>query len=1046
MKIKFCTLFAILVSITMFGQNVDVTGTVTEASSGQPLPGVNLVIKNTSKGASTDFDGNFTILDVPLNSVLVVSYLGFITQEVTITSGNPIQIALVEDAQSLSEVVVVGYGTQKKKETTGAVSVLDTEAIEKLNPQRVEQALQGQIAGVNVTSTSGSPGAGANIRIRGISTNGDNRPLILVDGNVIEDLSVLNPNDIKSINVLKDATAGIYGVRGANGVILITTKTGRKASELKFTFDAFTGFQRTAQKIDVLNPREYAIYVNDALNSTQFFVFPNSGTDWQDEVFETAGITDVNFSASGGGEKSAYSFGIANLDQDGIVGGDKSNYRRTTARLSYQYDILDNLKLTTTALITNSKKNNLPENGIGTPLYNAVNVNPDLPVFDEDGALSVPTAVAAIEVVNPITQIRNSHNTTRVDRYSGTIGLDYSFFDKFTASAKLQINYANVLDDVFRPVIDYGNNFSKSGSVRPFNPDNNSGGNEIVDHSALFTDYTFDAYLTYTDTFNDDHNLTVLLGGSAFRTRGHFYGQTGFVLAGGSNSVDDAFQDGWIGDRLDPVNGRIVQRFQPNQLENGDEQFDVRLQSFFTRVQYNYKGKYLFSAVLRRDGSSKFGPNNRFGYFPSMSAGWNISDENFMENVGWVSSLKLRGSWGIIGNDRIPDFRYITLLNGEGAVAPGNAMNQTDIILGVAPGVPGNPNLKWEEQQSLNVGFDARLFDYKLSLTFDAFKKRTEDLLFDPQASALINTSLNPSIFPTINAGTVENRGFEFSIGYNDNLTEDFEFNVNFNMTTLDNEVISVNGEIPPVAGEFGVGINQIGISRMVPGLPLGHYFGYRTEGVFQTQAEIDALDAASPNGTYVSSEIGEVAPGDLRFADVNGDGQIDTNDRTVIGNPIPDVTMGLNIGFKYKNIDFSANAFASIGNDMVRDYERKVPTANIGTYALARWQGAGTSNSVPRFDNGSINANIFSDFFVEDASFLRLQNVQVGYTFGESVNSSLGIDKLRVYLAGNNLFTITDYSGYDPSANSGAPLGGTIDKGFYPVASSYLLGVNLNF
>ncbi|WP_299366265.1 TonB-dependent receptor [Winogradskyella sp.] len=1044
MKINFFTLMAILVSITMFGQNVDVTGTVTEASSGQPLPGVNVLIKDTTKGASTDFDGNFIINDVPLNSILVVSYLGFVTQEITITSSESLSIVLQEDAQSLNEVVVVGYGTQRKKETTGAVAVLDSEAIERLNPQRVEQALQGQIAGVNVTSVSGSPGAGSNIRIRGVTTNGDNRPLILVDGNVIEDLSVLNPNDIESVNVLKDATAGIYGVRGANGVVLITTKTGRKASELKFSVDAYAGFQTTAQKIDVLGPRDYAIYVNDALNETQFFEFPQQGTDWQDEVFTTASISDINLSASGGGEKSAYSFGISNLDQDGIVGGGKSNFRRTTARLSYQLDILDNLKLTTTGLYTNSKKNNLPENGIGTPLYNAVNVNPNLSVFDENGGFSIPTTVAAIEVVNPLAQIEFNHNTTRVDRYSGTIGLDYTFLEKFTASAKLQINYSNVLDDIFRPVADLGD--GRTGTILPLNDDGTSGGNEIVDNSAIFTDYTFDAYITYADTFNEDHNLTVLLGGSAFRTRGHFYGQTGFVLANGSNSVDDAFRDGWVGDRLDPVNGRLVPRFRPDQIENGEEQFDSRLQSFFTRVQYNYKGKYLFSAVLRRDGSSKFGPNNKFGYFPSVSVGWNISDEDFMQSTDWINSLKLRGSYGIIGNDRIPDFRFITLLNGEGSIAPGNALNQTDILLGVAPGVPGNPNLKWEEQESLNIGFDARLFNYKLTLTFDAFRKRTEDLLFDPQASALINSSLNPTIFPTINAGTVENRGLEFSIGYTDKISEDFEFNINYNITTLDNEVVSVNGEIPPVLGEFGVGISQIGISRMVPGLPLGHYYGYQTEGIFQTQAEIDALDAASPNGTYVSSEIGVVAPGDLRFADINGDGQIDPDDRTVIGNPIPDVTMGLNIGFRYKNIDFSANAFASIGNDMVRDYERKVPTANIGSYAISRWQGSGTSNSVPRFDNGSINANVFSDFYVEDASFLRLQNVQLGFTFGEKITSTLGIDRLRMYLSGNNIFTITDYSGYDPSANSGQPLGGTIDKGFYPVASTYLLGFNLNF
>ena len=373
-------------------------------------------------------------------------------------------------------------------------------------------------------------------------------------------------------------------------------------------------------------------------------------------------------------------------------------------------------------------------------------------------------------------------------------------------------------------------------------------------------------------------------------------------------------------------------------------------------------------------------------------------------------------------------------------------MNQTDILLGVAPGVAGNPNLKWEEQETINIGLDARLFDNKISLTVDAFKRITRDLLFDPQASALINNSLSPTLFPTINAGTVENKGLEFSLGYNDSLSEDFSFNLNFNLTTLDNEVTSVNGEIPPVAGEFGVGISQIGISRMVPGFALGHYYGYKTEGVFQTQAEIDALDAASPSGTYVASSIGTVAPGDLRFADVNGDGQVNEDDRTVIGDPIPDVTFGFNFGFNYKNWDFSANAFASIGHDLVRDYERKVSTTNIGTYALERWQGTGTSNFVPRFDNGSINSNIFSDFYVEDASFLRLQNVQIGLSFGERTTEALGIDKFRIYLSGNNLFTITDYNGFDPSANTGAPLGGGIDKGFYPVAKSYLLGVNLNF
>ncbi|MBC3757409.1 TonB-dependent receptor [Hyunsoonleella sp. SJ7] len=1033
MRQKLINMLMLLLVLHISAQNVDVSGTVLD-NTGFPIPGVNVIVKNTTKGTVTDFDGNFTISDVETGAILNFSYVGYITKEVTVAGSQKLEIQLEEDIATLDEVVVVGYGTQKKKEVTGAVSVVDSEAIEKLNPQRVEQALQGQIAGVNVSSNSGSPGAGANIRIRGITTNGDNKPLILVDGNVIEDLSVLNPNDIKSINVLKDATAGIYGVRGANGVILITTKTGRKESELKFTLDAFTGFQATSKKIDLLSPYDFAIFVNDAFDETRYFVYPQEGTDWQDEVFQTAAISDLNFGASGGGKKSSYSFGVAYLNQDGIVGGGKSNFERVTARLSYNYDILDNLKLTTTGLYTNSTKNNLPEGGIGTPLYNAVNINPDLPIYDENGNFSLAESVSSIEVVNPLAQIANNHNISRTDRYSGTIGLDYTFFEKFTVSSKLQINYSNVLDDVFRPVVDFGNGGSKSGSRTE---------NEVQDFSALYTDYTWDSFITYSDTLGDDHNVTLLLGTSSFRTRGHFYGETGFNLANGSNWEGDALVDGWVGDRVD---GRVVPRFDENALKNGAQFFDTRLQSIFSRLQYNYKGKYLLSVVVRRDGSSNFGPNNKFGYFPSGSIGWNISDEDFWGEGKVVNSLKLRGSYGIIGNDRIDAFRFITRLDGEATVVPGNESGLGDLIFGTASGVPGNPNLKWEEQESTNIGFDARLFNNKVSLSADAFRKQTKDLLFAPQASGLINPSLSPTSFPLVNAGTVENKGLEFSISYNDNFSDDFQFNIGFNLTLLDNEVISVNGEIPPVGGEFGVGISQTGIARMVPGLPLGHFFGYKTRGIYQTQAEIDALNATAPSGTY-HSDNGGAQVGDLIFVDINGDGEITPDDRTVIGDPIAELAMGFNIGFSYKNLDFSANAFASVGNDMIRDYERKDPTANIGDYVLERWQGTGTSNSVPRVTaGGSINQNLLSDFYVEDASFLRLQNAQIGYTVNPEVMQSIGIDKLRIYVAGNNLFTITDYKGFDPSAGSDTPIGNGIDKGFYPVAKSYLLGINVKF
>jgi TonB-linked SusC/RagA family outer membrane protein len=1026
MKLKLLSLFVLLLSITLNGQNVNVSGAITEASSGQPLPGVNVIIKNTSIGTSTDFDGNFTLNDVPLNSVIVVSYIGFVTQEITITNNNPLAISLLEDAESLNEVVVIGYGTQKKKEVTGAVSVVDAKAIEKLNPQRVEQALQGQVAGVSVTSNSGSPGSGSNIRIRGISTNGDARPLILVDGNVIEDLSVINPSDIKTMNILKDATAGIYGVRAANGVILITTKSGRKDSELKFQIDSYAGFQTTSKKIDLLGPTDFAIYVNDAADDTEYFVYPQKGTDWQDEVFRTAAISNINFSANGGTKKSAYSFGASYLDQDGIVGASKNNYSRLTARLSYQYDILENLKVSVTGLHTISEKNNLAEGGIGAVLYNAVNVNPDLSIRDEFGNYSLVEQLSAIEIVNPLAQIENTFNTTRVSKVAATLGLDYTFLKNFKFSSKFQINHANVRDDIFRPEVNYG-------PGKTLNQD----GNEIVDNGADFDDYTWDNYLTYTNSFNDIHNLTVLLGTSIFRTKGLFYGIAG-VTDTNTNSFGDSVYD------LDGV-PTLTPRFNDAAIAVGNNVFDDRLGSVFARVQYNYKGKYLISAAVRRDGSSKFGADNRYGYFPTGSIGWNISDEAFLENSSWLNSLKLRASYGIIGNDRIPSFGFVSLLTGEATYAPGSETSQDDLLNGTAIGLIGNPSLKWEEQVAQNIGFDARLFNSKVSLSMDLFSRKTEDLLLSPQASGLIGSAAPGSALPFVNAGTVENKGIEISVGFNDSVGEDFSYNLGFNISTLDNEVVSVNGNIPPVGGEFGVGISQTGIARMVPGLPIGHFYGYKTDGIYQTQGEIDALDATAPSGTY--STVGDIAPGDLRFVDVNGDGEITADDRTNIGDPIAEITMGFNLGFQYKNIDFSATAFASIGNDMVRDYERKNLFANRGTYQLDRWQGTGTSNSVPRAVGGaSINTDVFSDFYVEDASFLRLQNVQIGYTFSEKQIRGLGIDKLRIYVSGNNLFTLSDYFGYDPSASNGAPIGSGIDKGFYPVASSYLLGVNLNF
>jgi TonB-linked SusC/RagA family outer membrane protein len=1004
---KFTCLLIVFLSgfFGAYAQSFSVSGTITDENE-MPLLGVNVIVKNESRGTTTDFDGNYTVQNISSGDVLQFSYLGFQTQEITVNDQQTINVTLQTDSEALNEVVVIGYGTQSRKEITGAVSVVGSETIEDLNPARVEQALQGRVAGVNITSTSGSPGSASTINIRGISTNGDNRPLILVDGNVIEDLSVINPNDIESINVLKDATAGIYGVRAANGVILITTKTGSYNADLQVEFDAYTGVQETTRRLPALNATEYAVIVNEAYAADgQNPPYPNyrnlgEGTDYQDEVFTTAPMSDMNLNISGGGDRSKYSFGASYFNQDGIVGGSKSNYDRFTGRVNYNLEIIDNLKLNLSGIYTNSNRKTLAENALGSVLFNAVNMNPNIPVRDADGNFSLAEGLGN-EVINPLAQINDSFNDTRVDKISGVGGLEYTIWDKLTAKTQFQFNYSEVDGRYFSPEVFYG-----SGKV--FNVDRNN----VTENFEIYRDYTWDNFLTYNDSFGD-HNLKWLLGMSVFKTTGDLASLTGFELPSneyGSARVSNAAE--------------IVDNYQ-----NGGDTFDTRLLSYFTRVQYDYEGKYLFSGLIRRDGSTAFGPENKFGWFPSASVGWVISDEDFINDNGALNFLKLRGSYGIIGNDRIPAFRYASLLNGEGAY-----VFDDEIIFGKASGALGNPEIKWEKQKTLDIGLDARFFNSSVDVTIDYFKKKTEDLLVIPQVSGILGVAAPGSSAPFVNGGGVENEGLEFSIGYNQVVNDNFKFNVNYNLTALRNEVLYVNSEsgfIP--GGVFGIG--QEPPSRMEPGKPIGYFYGLETNGIFQTQAEVDAA-ATQANA----------APGDIRFVDQNGDGVIDSDDRTDIGDPIPDLTMGANIGFTFKNWDFNAYAFASLGNEIVRNFERNQPNTNRTNAFLGRWTGPGTTDSFPRVTVGATSNNQFSDFFVEDGSYLRLQNVQVGYTLDSDLIANTGVEKFRVYASVNNAFTLTEYSGYDPSASNGAPIGGGIDQGFYPVPRIYMLGINMKF
>ena len=1014
MRKKITFLLFALSTMIAFSQTFNVKGVVKDAVSGETLPGVSVVIKGTSIGTETNFDGVFNLANVKQGATLVLNYLGKKPKEVVVTSAS-ITVSLEDAAEALEEIVVIGYGTQRKKEVTGAVTVISSATIDDLQPTRIEQALQGQVAGVNITTSSGSPGAAANIRIRGISTNGDSRPLILLDGRVIEDLSVVNPSDIESINILKDAAAGIYGVRAANGVILVTTKSGRKNTAFVSTLNTYVGFQQTTREIPLLNATEYALLANEAFAANgEPLPFPSvaglgQGTNWQRQAFESAPIYSIDYTLNKGTEKSTYSLGLSVLDQDGIVGLDKSNFNRRNIRFNFDTEITDKLKFTSSTIFTNTNKKNLSENVLGSVLFNALNMPPTIPVFQANGEFSRPPATGTgIEVANPLAQVDNAQNRSGVNKISGSYGLNYQINSDFSAETRYQANYAISNTNTFNPLYTYGN-----GNV--FNVDQST----FTNFKQNFFDYTFDAFLKYEKVFNDKHDVKAMVGTSVFQTIGRFEN----ILT--STATGTTLNDFILGNPV--LNGDGLQIFKNN--NNGSNlAFDSRLLSYFGRFQYAYDGKYLFSAVVRRDGSSNFGPKNKFGFFPTASLGWVASEEDFLKESNVISFLKLRASYGIIGNDRIPGFRFLSILNGEAEYVFNNQLAQ-----GIAVGPVANPEIRWEKQIPLDIGLDVELFN-KVTITADYFKKRTEDLLVSAQTSGIIGVAAPGSSVPVINAGTVENEGLEFSIGYKETVSEDFNFNVNYNLTTLKNNVTFVGNSTGIIeGGSFGVG--QEPPSRMEAGFPIGYFYGYKTDGIFQTQADVNA------HATQLNA-----APGDLRFVDTNGDGKIDADDRTNIGDPIADITMGLNLSFNYKRFDFNAYAFASIGNEIVRNYERNLPLTNRPTYFLDRWTGPGTSNTSPRVTTGATGNILFSDFYVEDGSFLRLQSVQLGYSVGQATLEKLQFSKLRFYVTGSNLFTLTKYRGYDPTTSNGAPIGGGIDQGFYPSPKTFLFGMNVTF
>ena len=1019
-----------LLAITGFAQTT-VTGLVTDNLK-QPIIGATVLEKGTNNGKITDENGAFNLTIADVNAaILVVTYSGYEDNTIALKGKTNITVLLKDNTEGLGEVMVVGYGTSTKKEFTGASSNVGGEELQKLNIPRVDQALQGQIAGVTINTNSGSPGGGAAIRIRGLSTFGDNDPLILVDGVVYdsEGLNSLNPNDIESVNVLKDATAGIYGVRAANGVILIETKKGRANSKPTIELSTYFGVQQAARKLSLLNATEYAVIKNETFaNGGDALPFSNTrlgdGTDWQDAVFQNANIQNYNVTISGGSEKTTYSIGGSYFSQDGIVGGDKANFTRMNARVNLNTEMSSRMRLSSVFLYTNEERDALPENGIGSVLYNTINAFPTDPVQEANGTYSYLEEVS--DIINPIAQMQNTYNTSYVDKFVGKEEIAFDITKNLTFTNRFSYNFALVDQKAFSPLVWYGpgkaQNSALNANLDPTQVEIAPGtlidrGASVYEARATYSDLNFESYVNHEYTFRLIHRLKTTAGISVFSRNGKGLGGTAFNIP--NNSIEYA---------------DISANLAPGGFLNNANsfQFQERLLSTFIRTEYRYGTKYNGSFILRRDGSSKFGPNNRYGIFPTVSGSWMFSEEDFY-GLDKIKFFKVRMSYGISGNDQIPNFAYRGLLNGEGVYV------FDDIITsGAAIGRAGNPDLKWETTRQFNIGTDLKV-GKRFDLTANYFIKNTRDLLFQPDVSGVLGTAGPGSYPPIINAGDVSNKGVELELRYSSDFTKKLRWSTSLNTTYLKNEVLKTPDGVEFLPGaSFGVGGNIA--TRFQEGYAIGYFIGYETDGVYQTQAEID-------NSSVVQDGA---KPGDLKFVDQNGDGKIsfnDDSDQKELGSAIPTFTFGYNVNVSYQGFDFSANLYSAIGQEIIRNYERQQPYANQLTYNINRWTGPESTNENPRLTTDLNRNTIFSDYYVEKGSFLRFKNIQLGYTLPKRMLSKLKIQSTRIYIAANNLLTLTNYQGFDPDLGSfGGALAAGIDYGFYPQARTFMTGLAIKF
>lgn len=1052
---KLLFLFCLLISFSLAAQTVKVDGTVYSASDGEPMMGVSVKEKGATTGVGTDLDGKFEI-STKVGSTLELSFIGYkpLTYKVT-GAASGLELYMKEDSELLDELVVIGYGTQKKSVVTAAISRIGEDELAQTSPVRVDNALKGLTSGVTVTSPSGQPGSAAQVRIRGIGTINNSDPLYIVDGMPIEGgIDYLNPNDIKSIEVLKDAASGaVYGARAANGVILVTTKMGQ-SGRAKITYDFNYGWQYHSKSLRMLNATEYAIMKNEGyLNIGQAAPYANpyslgKGYDWQEALFnDGAPLQSHQLAVSGGGEKVNYYFSLGYYDQDGIIGGnwDQSNYNRLTLRSNVVATLFDDSAkrsfLNKLTLTTNLSYARIHSKGIGNgqyygaPVTNALGMSPLLtptlygelaqqqldyfasnpnyvPRYDENGGLyTVPEAWGGgyQELTNPFYE------------FSFPSGKNWSH--KFVANfiAELQIW------DEIKYRISYGGDLSFWGSESHTEANYYSNlryttAEQASASSSWNRGYTWqiENVISWDKSFGENH-FNVVLGQSAKESKGYYVGASAnFLFNYDKPYVDVAQAQAGTGDGGQNRNGWA-----------GPNNAWPRLLSYFGRLSYDYAGRYMLQATIRRDGSSRFGSNNKWATFPSFSLGWNPTAEKFLEDrPTWWTSTKVRFSWGKNGNESIGDFAYTVLTNGNNNFYFGpEGVGQT---FGSKASGLANESLRWEESTQTDVGLDFAFLNNSLTFSIDYYNKRTDGMLMTMQVPTYVGESK-----PIGNVGKMENQGVEMEINWNRNFG-DWTFNVGGNLTYLKNKLI----EYGNTEGYANVESNGTAgtIARAENGMVFPFFYGFKTGGIFQNQAEADAYNAQyglEPGNTYFAN------PGDVIYLDTNNDGTISVDDRTQIGKGLPDWTYGFNIGVNWKGIALTAY-FQGVWGNKIYDASLRgdTPAKNMPGWMLNRWTGEGTSNKIPIYRMGDARNWQSSDIYLSDGAYCRLKNITLSYTLPFHLVHKIGLDSFRVYLNAENLFTATKYHGFDPEVGGGTNIG--IDYGVYPQARTFSLGFNI--